>query len=162
MGFLSTGHHYYKSADHIINASSLTPVYLPYSRNLPILLQCLQFFCFLGTLLPATLLRCNAFSSPVARYCGAETYCDNFGWPAPLPISIHCLGGWHDGRQCCAWFAGCGYGSKWKFLPMHCWGGVVHLGPGLPPSCHSLHHPRGRHGQSCTASTRLRYQMKKK
>jgi len=39
---------------------------------------------------------------------------------------------------------------------MHCWGGVVHLGPGLPPSCHSLHHPRGRHGQSCTASTRLR------
>ena len=49
------------SANHVINASSLTPVpsaLLQKSANLtPIL-------CFVGTLLPAALLRCNAFSSP--------------------------------------------------------------------------------------------------
>ena len=32
------------SANHIINASSLTPVHLPYSRNLPILLQFCVFW----------------------------------------------------------------------------------------------------------------------
>ena len=74
---------------------------------------------FLGTLLPAALQR---FLEPwcYCWYCGAEHYCDNVGWPALFPISIHCLGGWHDGRQCWAWFAGCGYGSKWNCLPVQC------------------------------------------
>ena len=53
------------SANHIINASSLTPVHLPYSRNLPILLQFCVFWgpysqrrCYAATLsraLPDTL-----------------------------------------------------------------------------------------------------------
>ena len=56
------------SANHTINTSSLTPVHLPYSRNLPILLQ----FCVFGDLTPSGAAMLQRFLEPCSQHCNPQ------------------------------------------------------------------------------------------
>ena len=101
--FFTIGHYFYISTNHIINTSSLTPLPLLSSRNLPIFLH---FCVFLGTFLPVVLL---CFCKPCWQVVSGQWWwsvCGSLWWSIVL----------------------CGKKLLWQVIPLRLGHNWLHLG----------------------------------